>query len=159
MATSLTFTGTLFSSASLLVSSSQLTPVVIAQGGSAGARIYSIAIQTSSTTAGVHVLNLSSSIGTTRIGTLAVTANSGFTAGSAVFDYFGNAVFAGIFQKQKDANGVPYFNLPPNNFLTMKSQIYAINALEKNHLECNLLGSLGMRNGCLIMKKLMPPHR
>ena len=118
MATSLTFTGTLMASASFLVSSSQTTPVVIAQGGANGSRIYSIGVQTNSTTAANHVLGLSSSIGISRIGTLAVTANSGFTAGTANFDYFGNAVAAGIFQKQKDANGVPYFNLAPSTFLT-----------------------------------------
>lgn len=121
MATSLTFTGALLASASLLLSSSQLTPIVIAQGGTNGSRIYSIAIQTNSTTAAVHQLGLSSSAGIARIGTLAVTANSGYTAGTATFDYYGNAVFAGIFQKQKDANGVPYYNLPPNTFLTMQT--------------------------------------
>jgi hypothetical protein len=121
MATSLTFTGALLASSSFLVSSSQLTPIVIAQGGVNGARIYSIAIQTNSTTAANHVLGLSSSAGIARIGTLAVTANSGFTAGTANFDYFGNAVYASVFQKQKDANGVPYFNLAPNTFLTMQT--------------------------------------
>jgi hypothetical protein len=120
MATSLTFTGTLMASASLLLSSSQLTPVVIARGGTNGSRIYSIAVQTNSTNAANHVLGLSSSIGIARIGTLAVTANSGFTAGTANFDYFGNALFASIFQKNKDANGVPYFNLAPNTCLTMQ---------------------------------------
>jgi hypothetical protein len=120
MATSLTFTGTLLASASLLTSGSQLTPVTIANGGSNGARIYSIAVQTNSTTAGNHVLYLSGSgYGQARICTLAVTANSGYTAGTAVFDYFGNSVAAGVFQKQKDANGVPYYNLPPNTSLQM----------------------------------------
>jgi len=121
MATSLTFTGALLASSSFLVSSSQLTPVVIAQGGTAGSRIYSIAVQTNSTTAANHVLGLSSSAGIARLGTLAVTANSGYTAGTAIFDYFGNALYAGVFQKQKDANGVPYYNLPPNTFLTMQT--------------------------------------
>lgn len=121
MATGLTFTGTLLASSSFLTSGSQLTPIVIAQGGNSGSRIYSIAIQTNSTTAANHVLSLSGSAGLARIGTLAVTANSGYTAGTATFDFFGNSVFAGVFQKQKDANGVPYYNLPPNTFLTMQT--------------------------------------
>ena len=121
MATSLTFTGALLASSSFLLSSSQLTPLVIAQGGTNGSRIYSIAVQTNSTNAANHVLGLSSSAGIARLGTLAVTANSGFTAGTATFDFYGNALFAGVFQKQKDANGVPYFNLPPNTFLTMQT--------------------------------------
>ena len=117
MATSLTFTGTLMASASFLVSSSQTTPLVIAQGGTNGSRIYSIAVALNSTAATLQ-LNLSGSFGSARISTLSVTAQSGFTAGTAIFDYFGNAVAAGIFQKQKDANGVPYFNLAPSTFLT-----------------------------------------
>ena len=121
MATSLTFTGALLASSSFLVSSSQQTPLVIAQGGPNGSRIYSIAVQTNSTNAANHVLGLSSSAGIARMGTLAVTANSGFTAGTAIFDYFGNALYAGVFQKQKDANGVPYYNLPPNTYLTMQT--------------------------------------
>jgi hypothetical protein len=117
MATSLTFTGTLMASASFLVSSSQTTPLVIAQGGTNGSRIYSIAVALNSTAATLQ-LNLSGSFGSARISTLSVTAQSGFTAGTAIFDYFGNAVAAGVFQKQKDANGVPYFNLAPSTFLT-----------------------------------------
>lgn len=121
MATSLTFTGALLASSSFLLSSSQLTPLVIAQGGPNGSRIYSIAVQTNSSTAANHVLGLSSSAGIARMGTLAVTANSGYTAGTATFDFYGNALFAAVFQKQKDANGVPYYNLPPNTFLTMQT--------------------------------------
>ena len=104
-------------SASLLLSSSQTTPLVIAQGGPSGSRIYSIAVALNSTAATLQ-LNLSGSFGSARISTLSITAQSGFTAGTAIFDYFGNAVAAGIFQKQKDANGVPYFNLAPSTFLT-----------------------------------------
>ena len=104
-------------SASLLLSSSQTTPLVIAQGGTNGSRIYSIAVALNSTAATLQ-LNLSGSFGSARISTLSITAQSGFTAGTAIFDYFGNAVAAGIFQKQKDANGVPYFNLAPSTFLT-----------------------------------------
>lgn len=121
MATSLTFTGTLMASASLLLSASQTTPLVIAQGGPSGSRIYSIAVQTNSTAAPTLLMNLSGSFGSARISALSITANSGFTAGTATFDYFGNAVTAAIFQKNKDANGVPYFNLAPNTFLTVNT--------------------------------------
>lgn len=119
MATSLTFTGTLFTSASLILSSSQTSPVVIAQGGPNGSRVYGLGITTNTTTAAIHVLSLSSSIGNNRISALSVTAFSGWTAGTAQYDYFGNAAPAAMFQKQKDANGVPYFNLAPNTSLIM----------------------------------------
>ena len=119
MATSLTFTGAIFTSASLLLSSSQAAPVVIAQGGPNGSRVYGLGITTNTTTAAIHVLSLSSSIGTTRISALSVTALSGWTAGTAQYDYFGNAAPAALFQKNKDANGVPYFNLAPGTALLM----------------------------------------
>lgn len=120
MATSLTFTSAPFVSASLLLSSSQLTPIAIANGGTNGARIYGIAVQTNSTTAPVMVLNFSGSV-TAKMAAVSVTAGSGNTVGTAIFDYFGSAVTAGIFQKQKDANGVPYFNIPANASLTMNT--------------------------------------
>jgi len=120
MATSLTFTSAPFMSASLLTSGSQLTPISICNGGSNGARVYGLAVQTNSTTAPVMVLNFSGSV-TARIAAISVTANSGFTVGTATFDYFGNTVAAGVFQKQKDANGVPYFNVPANTSLTMNT--------------------------------------
>jgi hypothetical protein len=119
MAFDLTFTGTIFTSASLIPSASQGTAVTIAQGGPSGSRIYGIGVTTNSTTAGIHVLNYSSSAGVNRISAVAVTANAGWTNGTANFDYFGNAVAASIFQKQKDANGVPYFNLAPGTTLSM----------------------------------------
>lgn len=119
MATSLTFTGAIFTSASLLLSSSQTSPLVIAQGGPNGSRVYGLAITTNTTTAAIHVLSLSSSIGTSRISALSVTALSGWTAGTAQYDYFGNAAPAATFQKNKDANGVPYFNLAPDTYLLM----------------------------------------
>jgi hypothetical protein len=120
MATSLTFTSAPFMSASLLLSASQLTPIPICNGGTNGARVYGIAVQTNSTTAPNMVLSFSGSV-TARMSTISVTANSGHTAGTAIFDYFGNSVAAGVFQKQKDANGIPYFNLPANTSLTMNT--------------------------------------
>ena len=120
MATSLTFTGAAFMSASNLVSSSQVTPISICNGGSNGARIYGIAVQTNSTTAPVMVLNFSGSV-TAKMAAVSVTAGSGNTVGTATFDYFGNSVPAAVFQKQKDANGVPYFNIPANSSLTMNT--------------------------------------
>jgi hypothetical protein len=38
-------------------------------------------------------------------------------------DIFGSSAGASIFQKQKDANGVPYFNLPAN--WTISAQLSA----------------------------------
>lgn len=42
---------------------------------------------------------------------VSVAANSGNTTSAAAVDVFGNINGSSIFQKQKDPNGVPYFNL------------------------------------------------
>lgn len=43
---------------------------------------------------------------------VSIPVNSGNTTTNASVDVFGSSNGAGIFQKQKDANGVPYFNVP-----------------------------------------------
>lgn len=117
MATSLTFTAAPFVDASTLPSASQFTPITIAAGGTNGARIYGISVYTNSTTAtGYFHIGFSSSIGTTNLTTVPVLANAGNTTVAST-DVFGAAAAASLFQKQKDANGVPYFNIPANTFL------------------------------------------
>lgn len=124
MATSLTFTGTLFTSASVLISASQFTPITIAQGGTAGCRIYGISGQTNSTTATgyFNLIYSSSAAGGTGIvlGTVPVSANAGNTTVASA-DLFGQSTVASVFQKQKDANGVPYFNVPDGAIIQIKA--------------------------------------
>ena len=121
MATSLTFTAAPFVSASTLASASQFTPIAIAQGGNDGARVYGISVYTNSTTAtGYFHLAFSSSAGIGNLTTVPVLANAGNTT-VASSDVFGASAAASLLQKQKDANGVPYFNLPSNSSLTMNT--------------------------------------
>ena len=117
MATSLTFTAAPFVSASTLASASQFTPIAIAQGGTNGARVYGISVYTNSTTAtGYFHLAISSSAGLFNLTTVPVLANAGNTT-VASSDVFGASAAASLLQKQKDANGVPYFNLPAGSLL------------------------------------------
>ena len=124
MATSLTFTGTLFTSGSTLASASQFTPISIAHGGIAGCRIYGISAYTNSTTAtGQFRLSYSSSAtggSGFDIGTVPVLANAGNTTVAAT-DIFGQSTVASLFQKQKDANGIPYFNMPSGSLLQIEA--------------------------------------
>ena len=46
-----------------------------------------------------------------------IPLNSGNTTAAPSVDLFGSSNGAGIFQKQKDANGVPYFNIPAGHSL------------------------------------------
>ena len=122
MATSLTFTGALFTSGSTLASSSQFTPVTIAQGGGSGCRVYGISAYTNSTTATAQYrLVYSSSAGFGYdIGTVPVLAQAGNTTVAAT-DIFGQSTVASLFQKQKDANGIPYFNMPSGSLLQIEA--------------------------------------
>ena len=123
MATSLTFTGVLFTSASILATGSATTPLTIAQGGNVGCRIYGISGHTNSTTATAYfqLIYSSSAAGGTGItlGTVPVLANAGNTT-VAASDIFGQSVVASVFQKQKDANGVPYFNMPAGSVMQIR---------------------------------------
>ena len=123
MATSLTFTGAIFTSASVLSSGSAITPLTIAQGGAAGCRVYGISGHTTSTTATAYfqLIYSSSTAGGTGItlGTVPVLANAGNTT-VAASDIFGQSVMASVFQKQKDANGVPYFNMAAGSVMQIR---------------------------------------
>ena len=123
MATSLTFTGALFTSASILATGSATTPLTIAQGGPNGSRIYGISGHTNSTTATAYfqLIYSSSAAGGTGItlGTVPVLAQAGNTT-VAASDIFGQSVVASVFQKQKDANGVPYFNMAPSSIMQIR---------------------------------------
>ena len=115
MATSLTFTGTMFVSASTFTSASQSTTQSIVTGGALGSRIYGISAQSSSS--GSVQLNIAYSSSTIIVPlySVVVAANSGVTGSVAPTDIFGSTAGSPVFQKQKDANGAPYFNLPTNS--------------------------------------------
>ena len=116
MATSLTFTGTIFVSQSLFNSASQAAESVLVTAGPNGSRIYGISGVTNAT-GSVQVYIAYSSSTSIPIYTANVIANSGITSSVAATDIFGATVGAAVFQKQKDANGAPYFNLPANTKL------------------------------------------
>ncbi len=65
---------------------------------------------------GYFHLAFSSSAGIGNLTTVPVLANAGNTT-VASSDVFGASAAASLLQKQKDANGVPYFNIPANSFL------------------------------------------
>lgn len=118
MATSLTFTGTIFVSASQFTSASQSTSQAIVTAGPDGSRIYGISAQTTNTGSVQIHLAYSGSTAVTSLYHGTMLPQAGNTASIAAADLFGSTVGAAVFQKQKDANGVPYFNLAPSTFLT-----------------------------------------
>lgn len=113
---------------------------------------FAVATNIAATTANQTILTTNASdrriysISQTQIGTTAMTAtiflNNGSTnfsiglgpaAGTVVnitTDIFGNSTLAAIFQKKKDANGVPYFDLPAGWSINVtQSSISSVNYL------------------------------
>lgn len=61
-----------------------------------------------------------------------IPLNSGNTTAAPSVDLFGSSNGAGIFQKQKDANGVPYFNIPAGHSLKVSYGTTLTNAAVLN---------------------------
>lgn len=114
MATSLTFTSAGFMQGSTYSSATSANTKydILSEDATYTRRIYGLSV--TSTDAGAQTLKFHLHDGTTpyQIFTLNIPLNSGNTTTAAAVDAFGSVYGASVFQKQRDANGVPYFNLP-----------------------------------------------
>jgi len=118
MATSLTFTSAAFLQATLATASTAINTKfdILASDSTYSRRLYGIGVTntlTSAETLTFFITNATTSVAY-QIYTLNVPASSGNTTTTANIDAFGNVYGASIFNKQRDANGVPYFNIPSN---------------------------------------------
>lgn len=122
MATSLTFTSNAFTNMISFATASAtgaFTPSVAnTQYDITGAttsydrRIYGINVTNTFATAETITVYLNDNIYKRQLFQLSVAASSGNSTSVGSVDLLGSSLGAPIFQKQKDANGVPYFNLP-----------------------------------------------
>ena len=114
MATSLTFTSTGFMQGSTYsVSTSANTKYdILSSDATYTRRIYGVSV--TSTDAGAQTLkfHLNDGSASYQVFTLNIPLNSGNSTTVAAVDAFGSVYGASVFQKQRDANGVPYFNIP-----------------------------------------------
>lgn len=114
MATSLTFTSTGFMQGSTYsVSTSTNTKYdILSSDATYTRRIYGVSV--TSTDAGAQTLkfHLNDGSASYQVFTLNIPLNSGNSTTVAAVDAFGSVYGASVFQKQRDANGVPYFNIP-----------------------------------------------
>lgn len=115
MATSLTFTSGAFLQATLATASTATnTKFDILGSDTSSRRLYGIGISNtlgSAETVKFHLTSATTSVAY-QIYTLNVPLSSGNTTTAANVDAFGSVYGASIFNKQRDANGVPYFNIP-----------------------------------------------
>ncbi len=114
MASSLTFTSSSFAYAAQFDSgeTNNTEYDILTADATYDRRIYGISC--TSTDAGAQTVKIFLHDGTTsfQIFTINIPLNSGNSVSVAAIDIFGSSLGASAFTKQRDANGVPYFNLP-----------------------------------------------
>lgn len=122
MASSLTFTSAAFAVATNLAATTANT--IILSSNASDRRIYGISQTQTGTTAMTADIFLNN-------GTTNFLIGSGPAAGTVAkitTDIFGNSTLAAVFQKKKDANGAPYFDLPAGwNINVTQSSVASIN--------------------------------
>jgi hypothetical protein len=106
MATSLTFTSAAFAVATNIAATTANQTILTSNASDR--RIYGISQTQTGTTAMTATIFLNNGSTNFSIG-LGPAAG---TVANITTDIFGNSTLAAIFQKKKDANGVPYFDLP-----------------------------------------------
>jgi hypothetical protein len=106
MATSLTFTSAAFAVATNIAATTANQTILTSNASDR--RIYAISQTQTGTTAMTATIFLNNGSANFSIG-LGPAAG---TVANVMTDIFGNSTLAAIFQKKKDANGVPYFDLP-----------------------------------------------
>lgn len=114
MATSLTFTSAGFMQGSTYSSATSTNTRydILSSDATYTRRIYGLSV--TSTDAGAQTVKFHLHDGSQpfQIFTLNIPLNSGNSTTVASVDAMGSVYGAAVFQKQRDANGVPYFNIP-----------------------------------------------
>lgn len=115
MANTLTFTQSAFLEGKIFTTgNTSNTSYDILSASTVDRRIYGISF--TSTDAAVQTIRLYLNDGTNeyQLYTYSLAANAGNSTTISAADIFGDSKIAPVFQKQRDSNGVPYFNLPKN---------------------------------------------
>ena len=115
MATTLTFTSTSFYQGTTMsaTSSTPTTAKDILGGITAyDRRLYGISATSTDTVARDMTLWFGTATQSFQIAKISIPVSAGNTNLIGQVDILGDSKFAGTFQKQADANGKPYFNLP-----------------------------------------------
>jgi hypothetical protein len=124
MASSLTFTSAAFAAAINVAATTANT--IILESDASDRRIYGISQTQTGTTAMTATIFLNNGSTNYSIG-LGPAAG---TVANVTTDIFGNSTLAAVFQKKKDANGAPYFDLPAGwNINVTQSSVASINYL------------------------------
>ena len=122
MANTLTFTSAPFIQAATFSSSTSTNTRydVLAADATYPRRVYGLSVTSTDTGNQAVKFHMHDGTNSYQLFTLSVPLNSGATTSVAPVDAFGSIYSAPIFGKQRDANGVPYFNIPATWKLQME---------------------------------------
>lgn len=116
MASNLTFTSAPFLqgfTASAATSATNTRYTILTADATYDRRVYGISfVNTSAASAQTVTIWLNDGTTAYQVFVLSVPISSGNTTAVAAADIMGSVYGASVLQKQRDANGVPYFNLP-----------------------------------------------
>jgi hypothetical protein len=122
MATSLTFTSAGFMQGSTFSSTTSTNTRydILSSDATYTRRIYGLSVTSTDAGAQTVKFHLHDTTQPFQIFTLNIPLNSGNITTATSVDAMGSVYGAAVFQKQRDANGVPYFNIPAGWKLQME---------------------------------------
>jgi hypothetical protein len=120
MSNNLTFTSGIFGQlTNFLPADTTVAKTVLTADATYMRRIYAIAVYSSDTSARDIIININDGTNTRKLSTVSIPANSGNTNAIVTLDLFANGQLLAFFSKNRDSQGVPYYNIPIGYSITM----------------------------------------
>lgn len=120
MSNNLTFTSGIFGQiTNFLPADTTVAKTVLTADATYMRRVYAIAVYSSDTVAKDIIININDGTNTRKLSTVSIPANSGNTNAIVTLDLFANGQLNAFFSKNRDSQGVPYYNIPIGYSITM----------------------------------------
>jgi hypothetical protein len=119
MSNNLTFTSGVFGQITqFLPADTTVAKTVLTADATYMRRIYAIAVYSNDTIKDINI-NINDGTNTRKLSTVSIPANSGNTNAIVTLDLFANGQLLAFFSKNRDSQGVPYYNVPIGYSITM----------------------------------------
>jgi len=119
MSNNLTFTSGVFGQITqFLPADTTVAKTVLTADATYMRRIYAIAVYSSDVAKDI-IININDGTNTRKLSTVSIPANSGNTNAIVTLDLFANGQLLAFFSKNRDSQGVPYYNVPIGYSITM----------------------------------------
>ena len=119
MSNNLTFTSEIFGQiTNFLPADTTTAKSVLTADATYMRRIYAIGVYSSDVARDI-IVNINDGTNTRKLSTISIPANSGNTNAIVTLDLFANGQLLAFFSKNRDSQGVPYYNVPIGYSITM----------------------------------------